>query len=78
MHSTLSLAIIGFINSNYRFSEYFGPTKVPAERPIRKYKLGLMKYENRSSRGRGRSACGQLEFIENTFLIAAWTLHAEY
>lgn len=57
MYSALSLAIIGFINSNYRFSAYFGHTKVPAERPIRKYKLGLIKYENRSSGGRGRSTC---------------------
>lgn len=57
MYSALFLAIIGCINSKYRFSAYFGHTKVPAERPIRKYKLGLMKYVNRSSGGRGRSAC---------------------
>lgn len=57
MYSALSLAITGFINSNYRFSAYFGHTKVPAEKPIRKYKLGLMRYENRASGGRGRIAC---------------------
>lgn len=57
MFSALSLAITGFINSNYRFSAYFGHTKVPAEKPIRKYKLGLMRYENRASGGRGRIAC---------------------
>lgn len=78
IYSALSLAIIGFINSNYRFSAYFGQTKVPAERPIRKYKLGIMKYGNRASGERGRSVCWQLKFIENTFLTAAWTLHAEY
>lgn len=57
MYSALLLAIIGFINSNYRFSAYLGHTKVPAERPIRKYKLGLKKYGYRASEGRGRSTC---------------------
>lgn len=55
MYSALSLAITGFINSNYRFSAYFGHTKVPAERPIRKYKLNLMKYGSRASGGRSRT-----------------------